>query len=67
MHGLVRWLAMDAPARPIDALPAGTRFGPWTCVRPLAAGGMAELYLGIQTDAPTQPLAAVKRLLPHLQ
>jgi hypothetical protein len=57
---------MEAPAMPVEGLPAGTRFGPWTCVRPLAAGGMAELYLAASREDPLQPPVVIKRLLPHL-
>jgi hypothetical protein len=57
---------MEAPAMPVEGLPAGTRFGPWTCVRPLAAGGMAELYLAASREEPLQPPVVIKRLLPHL-
>jgi hypothetical protein len=55
-------------AAPIPAsLPAGTRFGDFVAVRPLAAGGMAELYLAARRTAAGPPeLAAVKRMLPHL-
>ena len=51
---------------PVEGLPAGTRFGPWACVRPLAAGGMAELYLAASRDDSLQPPVVIKRLLPHL-
>ena len=51
---------------PVEGLPAGTRFGPWSCVRPLAAGGMAELYLAASREDPLQPPVVIKRLLPHL-
>jgi eukaryotic-like serine/threonine-protein kinase len=48
-------------------LPAGTRFGDYVAVRPLAAGGMAELYLAARPIATGPPeLVAIKRLLPHL-
>jgi len=48
-------------------LPAGTRFGDFVAVRPLAAGGMAELYLAARPVEGGPPqLAAIKRLLPHL-
>jgi hypothetical protein len=48
-------------------LPAGTRFGDFVAVRPIAAGGMAELYLAARRSSAGAPeLAAIKRMLPHL-
>jgi hypothetical protein len=48
-------------------LPAGTRFGDFVTVRPLAAGGMAELYLAARrSPAGPAELVAIKRMLPHL-
>jgi len=48
-------------------LAAGTRFGEFVAVRPLAAGGMAELYLAARPTAAGPPeLVAIKRMLPHL-
>ncbi len=58
---------MQAAAPSPAGLPAGTRFGELVAVRPLAAGGMAELYLAARRTAAGPPeLAAVKRMLPHL-
>ncbi|MCA9656677.1 MAG: serine/threonine protein kinase, partial [Myxococcales bacterium] len=55
--------AVGTPA----SLPAGTRFGSYVLVRPLAAGGMAELYLAARPGpGGAVQLVAVKRLLPHL-
>lgn len=48
-------------------MPAGTRFGDFVAVRPLAAGGMAELYLAARRTVAGPPeLVAIKRMLPHL-
>lgn len=58
---------MEAAVSSPPGLPAGTRFGDFVAVRPLAAGGMAELYLAARpTTAGLPELVAVKRLLPHL-
>ncbi len=58
---------MEAAVVSSPGLPAGTRFGDFVAVRPLAAGGMAELYLAAREREPAAPeLAAIKRLLPHL-
>lgn len=58
---------MEAAVPSPPGLPAGTRFGDFVAVRPLAAGGMAELYLAARRTAAGPPeLVAVKRMLPHL-
>ncbi|MEM9453780.1 MAG: serine/threonine-protein kinase [Myxococcota bacterium] len=58
---------MEAAVVSSPGLPAGTRFGEFVAVRPLAAGGMAELYLAARARPKGAPeLVAVKRLLPHL-
>ncbi|MCX4247380.1 serine/threonine-protein kinase [Paraliomyxa miuraensis] len=58
---------MDAAVSSPPGLPAGTRFGDFVAARPLAAGGMAELYLAARpTPAGPPQLAAIKRMLPHL-
>lgn len=58
---------MEAAAPTPASLPAGTRFGDFVTVRPLAAGGMAELYLAARRTLAGPPeLVAVKRMLPHL-
>jgi eukaryotic-like serine/threonine-protein kinase len=52
----------------VHASVVGKRFGAYVAVRPLAAGGMAELYLAAR-NAPGGrgvELGAIKRLLPHL-
>lgn len=58
---------MNAAVSSPPGLPAGTRFGDFVALRPLAAGGMAELYLAARpTPAGPPELAAIKRMLPHL-
>lgn len=47
------------------SLSAGARLGSYTIVRPLAVGGMAELYLAVPSDGERHPVA-LKRMLPHL-
>ncbi len=47
------------------SLSPGVRLGAYTLVRPLAVGGMAELYLATPTKGQPHPVA-LKRMLPHL-
>ena len=47
-------------AAPDDALPPGTRLGPWEVLAPLGAGGMAEVMLARRADGAWQGEAAVK-------
>ncbi len=47
------------------SLSPGVRLGEFTIVRPLAVGGMAELYLAVPTEGERQAVA-LKRMLPHL-
>lgn len=47
------------------SLAPGVRLGAYTIVRPLAVGGMAELYLAAPTRGDAHPVA-LKRMLPHL-
>ena len=64
---------MDGPATAqgqaagTQGLAAGTRFGRYAVVRPMAGGGMSEVYLGVDAEsgASTTPVA-IKRLLPHM-
>ncbi len=58
---------MDVPAT-AHGLAAGTRFGRFAVVRPMAGGGMSEVYLGVDTESDAHPPApvAIKRLLPHM-
>jgi len=45
-----------------STLPAGTRLGPWRVVRWVAAGGMADVYLGERADAAFERKVALKLL-----
>ena len=49
-------------------LEAGARFGDFVAVEPIAAGGMAELYLAARGHGRGHKgeLVAIKRMLPHL-
>lgn len=47
------------------SLSPGVRLGAYTIVRPLAVGGMAELYLAVPSRGDRYPVA-LKRMLPHL-
>lgn len=49
-------------------LPAGTRFARYAVVRPMAGGGMSEVYLGVdpQKELGARTPVAIKRLLPHM-
>ncbi|MCR9162415.1 MAG: serine/threonine protein kinase [Nannocystaceae bacterium] len=47
------------------SLSPGVRLGAYTIVRPLAVGGMAELYLAVPARGDRYPVA-LKRMLPHL-
>jgi serine/threonine-protein kinase len=58
---------MEGPGTELG-LAAGTRFGRFAVVRPMAAGGMSEVYLGVdaeEKDNPSTPIA-IKRLLPRM-
>ncbi len=57
---------MEAAVSSPPGLPPGTRFGEFITVRPLAAGGMAELHLAARPTVAGAELVAIKRLLPHL-
>lgn len=55
------------PSRELaEALPSGTGLGRYECVRRIAVGGMAELYLGraVGPGGFEKPVA-IKRVLPH--
>lgn len=53
------------PSAPSEIV--GRRFGEFVVVRPLASGGMAQVFLGARSlGGDTTELAAIKRLLPHL-
>ncbi len=63
----------QAQANPHSVPPSGgeealpRRFGKYTLIRKVAAGGMAELYLALHKSvAGFEKLVAVKRVLPHL-
>lgn len=47
------------------SLSPGVQLGAYTIVRPLAVGGMAELYLAVPSRGERYPVA-LKRMLPHL-
>lgn len=49
------------------AVPAGTRIGAWSVVRPLGRGGMGEVYLAERADAQYQQQVAIKLLAPSAQ
>jgi serine/threonine protein kinase len=57
--------ATELSVRGPETLVPGTRFGRYAVVRPLAAGGMSELYLATPVDGSPRAIA-LKRLLPHL-
>ena len=49
-----------------EALQAGARLGRYECIRRIAVGGMAELYLGrVVGPAGFEKLVAIKRILPR--
>ena len=50
-----------------SALPPGYRIGPYKLVRPMARGGMGEVYLGERTDGSYSQQVAVKLLRPGLE
>lgn len=53
--------------RPIASDAVGKRLGDWVVVKPLAAGGMGELYLGARPSSHSGlEVVAIKQLLPHL-
>lgn len=55
--------SVKSTAELIDAaqtLPAGTRFGPWGLVRPIARGGMGQVYLAQRADGAYQREVALK-------
>ncbi|MEO0815241.1 MAG: hypothetical protein AAFY60_20440, partial [Myxococcota bacterium] len=49
-----------------EALPTGTRLGPWRIVRPIGRGGMAEVYLAERADGAFERHVALKVLWPGL-
>ncbi|MCA9706226.1 MAG: serine/threonine protein kinase [Myxococcales bacterium] len=55
------------PSREVaEALPSGTGLGRYECVRRIAVGGMAELYLGRAVGpGGFEKLVVIKRVLPH--
>ncbi len=61
-------IGVDVPAANPVHLEAGARFGDFVAVEPIAAGGMAELYLAARGYGRGRKgeLVAVKRMLPHL-
>ena len=59
---LKRPVAVSAPERMADTLPAGTRLGAWEIKALIGHGGMGEVYLAERADGAFSMRAAVKLL-----
>ena len=54
------YLGIQAPTPDDNALPSGTRLGPYRVLRELARGGMGEVYLGERADGEFEQSVALK-------